>query len=185
MARLAICRIGWASPSPVSVDPLCNCRGERFDRDRRVPAPLIESLDELLSFVGLVEVEVTASLERGAMASIGACDPMDWPIIATALALDCSIWTEDRDFFGCRRSDVDDLPRRNLSTWRLKAGIDHASDDAVHYCSPSDLADAAIAREASGTYANESEVIEGEVWRSTNGANSAVALQPFLTGLYA
>ncbi len=28
-------------------------------------------------------------------------DPDDWPIIATALALGCPIWTEDTDFFGC------------------------------------------------------------------------------------
>ena len=27
-------------------------------------------------------------------------DPDDWPILAAALALDCPIWTEDRDFFG-------------------------------------------------------------------------------------
>ena len=24
----------------------------------------------------------------------------DWPIVATALTLDCPIWTEDKDFFG-------------------------------------------------------------------------------------
>jgi predicted nucleic acid-binding protein len=29
-------------------------------------------------------------------------DPDDWPVVATALALDRPIWTEDRDFFGCR-----------------------------------------------------------------------------------
>ena len=28
-------------------------------------------------------------------------DPDDWPILACALALDCPIWTEDADFFGC------------------------------------------------------------------------------------
>ncbi len=27
-------------------------------------------------------------------------DPDDWPILANALALECAIWTEDRDFFG-------------------------------------------------------------------------------------
>jgi len=27
-------------------------------------------------------------------------DPDDWPILATALALECPIWTEDQDFFG-------------------------------------------------------------------------------------
>lgn len=28
-------------------------------------------------------------------------DPEDWPILALALALECPIWTEDSDFFGC------------------------------------------------------------------------------------
>ena len=28
-------------------------------------------------------------------------DEDDWPILAAALALDCPIWTEDTDFFGC------------------------------------------------------------------------------------
>lgn len=28
-------------------------------------------------------------------------DAKDWPILATALALNCPIWTEDADFFGC------------------------------------------------------------------------------------
>ena len=27
--------------------------------------------------------------------------PVDWPIVAAALELDCPIWTDDRDFFGC------------------------------------------------------------------------------------
>jgi len=28
-------------------------------------------------------------------------DPDDVPTVALALALDCGIWTADRDFFGC------------------------------------------------------------------------------------
>jgi len=28
-------------------------------------------------------------------------DPQDTPTVALALALDCGIWTADRDFFGC------------------------------------------------------------------------------------
>jgi predicted nucleic acid-binding protein len=28
-------------------------------------------------------------------------DPTDTPTVALALALDCGIWTNDRDFFGC------------------------------------------------------------------------------------
>jgi|GEM_PF-4884060 len=32
---------------------------------------------------------------------IAARDVNDWPIVAAALLLDCPIWTEDNDFFGC------------------------------------------------------------------------------------
>lgn len=35
-----------------------------------------------------------------ALARIEKRDPDDWPILATALALDCPVWTEDNDFFG-------------------------------------------------------------------------------------
>jgi predicted nucleic acid-binding protein len=35
-----------------------------------------------------------------ALARIGPRDPDDWPVLACALAADCSIWTEDTDFFG-------------------------------------------------------------------------------------
>jgi predicted nucleic acid-binding protein len=27
-------------------------------------------------------------------------DIADWPVVATALLLQCPVWTEDRDFFG-------------------------------------------------------------------------------------
>jgi predicted nucleic acid-binding protein len=27
-------------------------------------------------------------------------DPSDWPIVATAMLLNCPVWTEDQDFFG-------------------------------------------------------------------------------------
>jgi predicted nucleic acid-binding protein len=27
-------------------------------------------------------------------------DVRDWPVLATALALNCPVWTEDQDFFG-------------------------------------------------------------------------------------
>jgi predicted nucleic acid-binding protein len=64
------------------------------------PAPLLESLDRLRAVVEAVPVDVIAPLESAALARIGARDPMDWPIVAAALTLECPIWTEDRDFFG-------------------------------------------------------------------------------------
>lgn len=70
---------------------------ERRDAD---PAPLLASLDRLRVVVDPVPADVISPLESAAMARIGARDPMDWPIVAAALALDCPIWTEDKDFFG-------------------------------------------------------------------------------------
>lgn len=35
-----------------------------------------------------------------ALSRIESRDPDDWPIFATALALECPVWTEDQDFFG-------------------------------------------------------------------------------------
>lgn len=62
--------------------------------------PLLESLGLLRGVVEAVPEEVTAPLRDTAMERIGSRDPMDWPIVAAALALDCPIWTEDKDFFG-------------------------------------------------------------------------------------
>ncbi|WP_137725588.1 PIN domain-containing protein [Prescottella subtropica] len=64
------------------------------------PSPLLTALHRLRTVVEAVGSDVTSPLEQAAMARIGTRDPMDWPIVAAALALDCPIWTEDRDFFG-------------------------------------------------------------------------------------
>lgn len=62
--------------------------------------PLVESLGLLRGVVEQVPAGVTAPLQDVAMERIGSRDPMDWPIVAAALALECPIWTEDKDFFG-------------------------------------------------------------------------------------
>ena len=68
---------------------------------RRISAqPLLESLGLLRGVVEAIPAEVTAPLRDAAMERIGLRDPMDWPIVAAALALECPIWTEDKDFFG-------------------------------------------------------------------------------------
>jgi len=64
------------------------------------PSPLREALHRLRTIVETVDADVTSPLKQAAMARIGTRDPMDWPVVAAALALDCPIWTEDRDFFG-------------------------------------------------------------------------------------
>jgi predicted nucleic acid-binding protein len=58
----------------------------------------------LRAMKGLVELigsEVYGEFESDARERIGGRDPDDWPILASALAIGCPIWTEDTDFFGC------------------------------------------------------------------------------------
>ncbi|MDF1487707.1 PIN domain-containing protein [Tessaracoccus caeni] len=69
-------------------------------RRRYDPLLLLEALDQVKVLVETVTDDVTAPLRGAALERIGSRDPMDWPIVAAAIALDCPIWTEDRDFFG-------------------------------------------------------------------------------------
>ena len=55
----------------------------------------------------VVSPDVYEPFEAEARKRLGSRDPEDWPVLATALALDCPIWTEDTDFFGC-----------GVATWR-------------------------------------------------------------------
>ena len=69
---------------------------------RKIPAgPTMETLDLLMRLVQTVEAETYASFEAVARERIDKRDEDDWPVLAAALALDCPIWTEDTDFFGC------------------------------------------------------------------------------------
>jgi predicted nucleic acid-binding protein len=52
------------------------------------------------SVLGPVEIDAYQGFEQEARQRLSERDLDDWPILATALALRCPIWTEDRDFFG-------------------------------------------------------------------------------------
>jgi predicted nucleic acid-binding protein len=65
------------------------------------PEKALLLLRSLRSLVVLIGSEVYGELETEARERLGARDPEDWPILASALALGCPIWTEDTDFFGC------------------------------------------------------------------------------------
>ncbi len=58
---------------------------------------LLESLGEVIQAVGF---ETYSASEEDARRRLVGRDPDDWPVLATALVLDCPIWTEDTDFFG-------------------------------------------------------------------------------------
>lgn len=64
-------------------------------------APAMATLDLLTGLVQTVEAETYSAYESVARERIDKRDEDDWPVLAAALALDCPIWTEDSDFFGC------------------------------------------------------------------------------------
>jgi predicted nucleic acid-binding protein len=69
---------------------------------RGVPAaPALAILDSLGALVQTVEFETYSPFESLARQRLSRRDEDDWPVLAAALALDCPIWTEDTDFFGC------------------------------------------------------------------------------------
>jgi predicted nucleic acid-binding protein len=69
---------------------------------RKVPvAPAMTILDLVAGLVQTVEVETYEPFKGLARQRIAHRDDDDWPVVASALALDCPIWAEDTDFFGC------------------------------------------------------------------------------------
>ena len=65
------------------------------------PAKALRLLDAMLGLVDLVGPDIYSEHQTEAKKRLGSRDPDDWPILASALALGCPIWTEDTDFFGC------------------------------------------------------------------------------------
>ena len=65
------------------------------------PDKALRFLRSLRGLVDLIGSEVYSHFESTARERLGDRDPDDWPILAAALAIGCSIWTEDTDFFGC------------------------------------------------------------------------------------
>ena len=58
-------------------------------------------LRQLAELMEVSTPDTYGEFEQEARERIGARDPEDWPVLACAIALDCPIWTEDTDFFGC------------------------------------------------------------------------------------
>ena len=58
-------------------------------------------LDSLRPLVKTVALERYALFEQRARQRLIRRDEDDWRILATAMAMGCTIWTEDTDFFGC------------------------------------------------------------------------------------
>jgi predicted nucleic acid-binding protein len=65
------------------------------------PAGALLMLRTIAEMGTVVSREIYGDFEVEARKRLGTRDPEDWPVLATALALGCPIWTEDTDFFGC------------------------------------------------------------------------------------
>ncbi len=65
------------------------------------PRKALVFLRSLSGLVDLIGSEVYGEFEAEARERLSHRDPEDWPILASALAIGCPIWTEDADFFGC------------------------------------------------------------------------------------
>ena len=63
--------------------------------------PFMAYFASLAGAIRTIELEDYAPFEAIARQRLARRDEDDWPILATALALGCPIWTEDTDFFGC------------------------------------------------------------------------------------
>lgn len=69
----------------------------------------LEILNDLRKLVIPIEEDIYINNRKNALNRIGERDRKDWSILALALTFDCSIWTEDQDFFGT-----------GVTTWRTK-----------------------------------------------------------------
>lgn len=68
---------------------------------RRIPhlaAMLV--LSEIEAIVQSVDTEMYLEMKAIADTRIAKRDANDWPVLACAMKLGCTIWTEDQDFFG-------------------------------------------------------------------------------------
>ena len=64
------------------------------------PEAALAVLAELAVLIGCIDGEIYGPFEMAARQRLQRRDEEDWPVLATALALECPIWTEDADFFG-------------------------------------------------------------------------------------
>jgi len=65
------------------------------------PEKALSVLRCLRSLMVPIGNDVYGEFETEARQRLATRDPEDWPVLASALAVGCPIWTEDTDFFGC------------------------------------------------------------------------------------
>jgi hypothetical protein len=79
-----------------AAEKLPSLLAERGKSDRNLAA----TIEYIRGLFTPVAAELYEAFEGEARARLRGRDEEDWPILATALALECPVWTEDQDFFG-------------------------------------------------------------------------------------
>ena len=74
---------------------------QKRNLDKATIQAAMQKLDALRCFMQTIPEDVYAHQEKAARERLKHRDEDDWPYLALALLLDCPIWTEDMDFFGC------------------------------------------------------------------------------------
>jgi predicted nucleic acid-binding protein len=69
-------------------------------KQRSKPNDLSGALGYLRNIIEPTTAELYSTFESEARLRLRGRDEDDWPVLATALALACDVWTEDADFFG-------------------------------------------------------------------------------------
>ena len=59
------------------------------------------SLNKLREMIDILDAGMYEECKEDAIFRTGSRDHDDWPLLAISLLLECPIWTEDQDFFGC------------------------------------------------------------------------------------
>ena len=100
---------------------------------RKLPVqPALDLLKALEEIVHIVDEEIYAEYQKEAKERMKIRDIDDWPIVATALVLNCPIWTEDKDFFGSGMSiwttDRVHIYLEEFQTQETKKAVQEADD---------------------------------------------------------
>ena len=64
---------------------------------------VLPALHYLRQIIEIADRDLYAAFEHDARERLRGRDEHDWPVLASALALSCPIWSEDADFFGASR----------------------------------------------------------------------------------
>jgi predicted nucleic acid-binding protein len=93
-------RIEFVAPD-VAFDEARKHPPQVIERRKLREEPFMAYFDLLANIVQPVDYEAYSGFEAVARQRLARRDEDDWPILAAALTLNCPIWTEDMDFFGC------------------------------------------------------------------------------------